>query len=105
VYGYDVHLQGRPVPRKVAHAAGLRNKNEIKIDIMGDLRILRNSIIHHNGYVITDEKCKILTWFKPSDKISVDLGQFAEIKLQIEKGLSELSQELEKVIPSSNGVD
>jgi hypothetical protein len=90
---------------KIAHAAGLRSKNEIKIDIMDDLRILRNSIIHHNGYVKIDKKCKILTWFKPSDKINVDLGQFAEIKLQIEKGLSELSQELEKIVPSSNGAD
>lgn len=90
---------------KIAHAAGLRNKNAIKIDIMGDLSILRNSIIHHSGYVKADKKCKILTWFKPSDKISVDLGQFAEIRLQIEKGLSELSQELEMVIPLSNGAD
>jgi hypothetical protein len=43
-----------------------------------------------------------LTWFKPGDKINVDLEQFTEIKCQIEKGLSELSQELEKVILVSN---
>ncbi len=81
---------------KIANAAGL-NKNDVKIDIMGDIRILRNSIIHHGGFVITDKKCRILAWFKPGDKISVDLEQFAEIKCQIEIGLNELSQKLEKV--------
>ena len=91
--------------KKIADAAGLKDKEDVKNEIMGDLSILRNSIIHHNGVVIANKKCKILTWFKPGDKINIDLGQFTEIKRQIEKGLSELSQELEKVNPSSNGAD
>jgi hypothetical protein len=86
---------------KIAHAAGLRNKNEVKNEIMSDLRILRNSIIHHSDYMKTDKKCTILTWFQPGEKINVDLEKIEEIKRQIEKVLSELSQELEKVIPAS----
>lgn len=85
---------------KIAHAAGFRNKYDVRSDIMRDLGILRNSIIHHKGYLKTDKKCKILTWLQPNDKINIDLGQFEEVKHQIEKGLSELSQELEtKTIP------
>jgi hypothetical protein len=44
--------------KRIAYAAGL-NKNDVKKDIMGDLKILRNSIIHYGGYAITDKKCKI----------------------------------------------
>jgi len=85
---------------KIAHAIGLKDKNEVKTEIMADLSILRNSIIHHSGYVISDKKFKILSNFRPGDKINIDLDQFEEIKRQIEKGLSKLSQELEEVIPA-----
>jgi hypothetical protein len=81
---------------KIAHAAGFKSKNDVRSDIMHDLSILRNSIIHHKSYLKNDKKCKILTWFKPNDEISIDLSQFEEVKRQIEKGMSELSQELEK---------
>ena len=69
-------------------------------EIMSDLSILRNSIIHHGGYMKTDKTCKILTWFKPGEKINIDLEHFEMIKRKIEIGLSELSRELEKVIPT-----
>ncbi len=88
--------------KKIADAAGFKDEKEVASDIMYDLGILRNSIIHHNGYVIDNKRCKILTWFKPGDKINIDLEQFAKIKYQIEKGLNELSRELEKVIPVQN---
>lgn len=81
---------------KIAHAAGFKSKNDVRCDIMRDLGILRNSIIHHKSYLINDKKCKILTWLQPNDKINIDLVQFEEVKRQIEKWLSELSQELEK---------
>jgi len=87
--------------KKIASAAGIKNKNEVKSEIMSDLNILRNSIIHHRGYMKTDKKCKILTWFQPGDKINVDLDRFEEIKRQIEMGLSKLSYELEKIVPAS----
>jgi hypothetical protein len=65
---------------------------------MRDLNNLRNSIIHHDGYMKTDKTCRILTWFKPGEKINIDLEHFEMIKREIEKGLIELSRELEKVI-------
>jgi|GEM_PF-1197897 len=86
--------------KKIANAAGLKDEKELKIDIMGDLGILRNSIIHHAGDMKTEKKCKILTWFKPGEKINIDLEHFEMIKRGIETELSELSRELEKVIPT-----
>lgn len=82
---------------KISQVIGLKDKNEVKIEIMGDVRILRNSIVHHGGYVISDKKFKILTWFQPGDKININLDQFDEIKRQIEKGLSKLSQDLRMI--------
>ncbi len=46
--------------------------NEVKIDILGDLRLLRNSIIHNKGVASADiARCKIITRFKPGDKLSI----------------------------------
>ena len=39
-----------------------------------------------------------MTWFKPGEKINMDLEHFEMIKRKIEMGLSELSRELETVI-------
>lgn len=44
--------------KKIADAAGLKGKEYVKKEIMGDLSILRNSIIHNNGYVKTDKSAK-----------------------------------------------
>ena len=83
---------------KIAHAAGYKDKNKVGVEVFRDLSILRNSIIHHGGYMKTDKMCRILTWFKPGEKINMDLDHFEMIKRKIEMGLSELSRELETVI-------
>ena len=38
---------------KIAHAAGFKDKNKVGIEVLRDLSILRNSIIHHGGYMKT----------------------------------------------------
>lgn len=39
-------------------------------DFWGDLRYLRNSIVHSHGVASSDmAKCKVIKWFKPGDKI------------------------------------
>lgn len=42
-----------------------------EIDALGDLRHIRNDLVHHNGIATEKQigKCKILKWFKPTDKI------------------------------------
>lgn len=43
---------------------------EVTSDFWGDLRHLRNSIVHSHGVANSDvAKCKAITWFKPGEKI------------------------------------
>lgn len=55
-------------------------ENEIKSDIMADLKYLRNSILKHKGIGNHEiKKCKILKWFKEGDEININHEQFEEI--------------------------
>jgi len=64
---------------KIAALIGTE-KNTLNIDIMGDLRLLRNSIIHHAGIALKDvEQCKLLKWFKEGEEIFIDKEKFKKI--------------------------
>jgi len=55
-------------------------KGDILWDIMGDIRFLRESIIHHQGAAKKDVcKCKILKGFAPDEKIFINEQRFEEI--------------------------
>lgn len=74
--------------KKIADASGFQDEEdeeEVASDIMRDLGILRNSIIHHDGYVIANKRCSVLTWFKPGDKINIDLEQFSKINTRLRR--------------------
>ncbi|MFC1615887.1 hypothetical protein ACFL21_01995 [Patescibacteria group bacterium] len=67
-------------------------KNEIKSDIMGDIRILRNSILKNKSRGKPDvENCKILKWFKKGKKIIINEKQFEKILNNIKNFLLEYS--------------
>lgn len=56
------------------------HKNDLKSPIMGDLRLLRISIIHHKGIALKEvEKCNILKWYKEGDEIFIDRDKLEEI--------------------------
>lgn len=64
---------------KIAVSKGMK-KNDLKSDIMGDLRWLRVSIIHHKGIATKDvEKCKILKWYREGDEIFINKEKILEI--------------------------
>ena len=71
------------IPTKtMIHYAKLLEKvnSSIKSNIFGDLRYLRNSIIHHRGIALREvEKCKIFSWYKQNDEIFIDGDQMEEI--------------------------
>jgi len=47
-------------------------KSKLSLNIFGDLRHLRHSILHHRAIALdTVEKCKILSWFKKGDEITL----------------------------------
>lgn len=56
IYQYwEYYYRGKIAQQKVI------SKNDLRSDIMGYIRIIRISIVHHKGIVLKDaEKCKIL---------------------------------------------
>jgi hypothetical protein len=64
---------------KIANANG-HEKNELKLDIFNDIRIIRHSIIHNKSIAIEEvKKLKFLKWFKKGDKIEIDAKQLEQI--------------------------
>jgi hypothetical protein len=64
---------------KVAAFYGVKQK-QIKSEIFGDLRLIRNSIIHHAGIALPEiEKCKRFNWYKNGDTIFIDGDQMEDI--------------------------
>lgn len=60
---------------------GILNKYVVN-DFWGDMRHLRNSIIHKNGIANSHiSKCKIFKWFKPGDAIELDYEKMRGIFL------------------------
>lgn len=65
--------------------------NEIKSAIFGDLRLLRNSIVHHKGIALADvEQCSIFTWYKAADDIFIDGDKMEDIVTTIKRSKSDL---------------
>ncbi len=57
------------------------NKHVVN-DFWGDMRWLRNSILHKNGTANSDiSKCKLLKWFKPGEHINLDFDKMRSIFL------------------------
>lgn len=64
--------------KEIASVLG-KDKNDIQSDIMGDIRLLRLSIIHHGALCKKDvEKCHLLKWFKKGDEIFIDKMKFEQ---------------------------
>lgn len=48
-------------------------REELKHDLLGDIRLIRIAIIHHGGIAKKEiEKCRVLKWFKEGDEIVID---------------------------------
>ena len=61
------------------------HKDQVECDIFGDLRIIRNSILHHSGIALDDvNRCKVLKWFKAGDKIMVDRPRLRDLVTRLE---------------------
>jgi len=70
---------------KLASYHGVKQKH-IRSQIFGDLRILRNSIIHHRGIALPEiEKCKEFNWYKTDDAIFINGDQMEDIVAAIKQ--------------------
>ena len=76
---------------QIATALGLVKGDDLKSDVMGDIRRLRQSIVHHRG-IATDEIacCKVLTWFAPGDHIFLNEEMFLQLISYVRAYLAEL---------------
>jgi hypothetical protein len=70
---------------ELASATGIA-KNDITADVMGDIRYLRQSIIHNSGIATSDvAKCRILRWFTPGELIYIDADKFETLISEVKK--------------------
>jgi len=75
-----------------------KDKNDLQSDIMGDIRLLRRSIIHHEAVCKKDvEKCKLLNWFKKGDEIFIDKEKFEQVISHIYNYIIEAMNESQNV--------
>ena len=78
---------------KIAELLG-KKKNDLKEPIMGDLRLLRISIIHHKAIALPEiESCTLLRWYQESDEIFINKEQFQEIIKHIHAYIKKLKAE------------
>jgi hypothetical protein len=63
-------------------------------DLWGDIRLLRNSIVHNQGVANSDIiRCKLIKWFKPGDPISLTPDHMRAIFLALLTYRNALSKE------------
>jgi len=83
---------------KIANDIGLEKAKDLELDIFGEIKILRESIIHHRAIALDKvEDFKLLKWFKKGDKIEIDAKQFEKIIEYIFYSvLNDISEEYKK---------
>jgi len=75
---------------QIAQIKGI-TKDEIKSDVMGDIRQLRHSIIHNRGTATKEvENCKVLKWFNEGDEVFVSEQMFLQMISHVRADLHEL---------------
>jgi hypothetical protein len=52
---------------------------DLRDDLMGDIRLLRNDIVHHRGVATANNagRCKVLRWFHPGEPILITIDLVA----------------------------
>ena len=64
---------------EIAKQLGVK-KDDILSDIMGDLRLLRHSIVHHGGIALKEiENCEVIKWFREGDEIFINENKLKQI--------------------------
>ena len=88
IYGYwEDHYRSR-----IAEALS-RKKYEITSDIFGDIRWLRDSIVHRRSYASKDvERCRVLKWFSEGQEIFLNERMFLQMNQEIRHYLNEFTK-------------
>ncbi len=78
-----------------------RDRDTIRSNIFGDLRLMRNSIIQHRGIALPEIiRCKSLVWFGPGDIIDIsDDSRFHSIITETRRWLEAFGSEVSGSAP------
>jgi hypothetical protein len=69
---FTYHVWDEKYRDAIAQEKGILQK-DVSVDVLGDMRLLRNSIIHNKGFAAPDvAQCKTIIRFKPGDKIELN---------------------------------
>ncbi len=64
---------------------------------MGDIRYLRQSIIHNRGIAVSNvENCKVLKWFAPGEIVDLDPTQVETLILEVKTYVFGFAESLQK---------
>ncbi|MGO9057258.1 MAG: hypothetical protein ACLQU2_07695 [Candidatus Binataceae bacterium] len=77
---------------RIAAVRGIQS-NEVRVDALGDLRLLRNSIIHNKGVVSPADHAslkKMASLVKPGQKITLDHAQVHMLFVTIKQAIAEI---------------
>jgi len=86
IYQYWEHYRA-----EIATVRSLQTR-EVTVPVFGDLRLLRNSIIHNRGIATAGvSRCEVMTWFKAGDLIEMDKDRVRSMIRSIGRALDELS--------------
>lgn len=83
---------------RIANDIGLEKTKDLELDIFGEIKVLRDSIIHHRAIALDRvEDFKLLKWFKKGDKIEIDDKQLEKIiELIFYSVINDISEEYKK---------
>ncbi|MBK5259926.1 MAG: hypothetical protein JJE51_10055 [Thermoanaerobaculia bacterium] len=75
---------------RIASALGLQQA-ELKVPVLGDIRLIRNSILHHRAIALADlQRCEVPKWFRTGEPISISTDRFRQVAAQINEYLDRL---------------
>ena len=88
------------------HIAAVRGvkPNDVQVDALGDLRILRNGIVHNAGVLAAADHAKlkaISDVCKPDEKISLTHGQMHKVFVEVKKAIGNLILEYTGHLPEA----
>lgn len=79
--------------QEFARALGKEEKDEIKSDFFGDIRHMRNGIIHHRNRATADiRRCKILKLFAPDEEVYLTSEQAKQVMRGVREALDDISK-------------
>lgn len=79
----------------IAAALGHKHTNDLKVPLLGEIRLLRQDVIHHRGIVRheTQKELRLLSGFEGGQQIRLDGRQVESLVVQLKAALDSVAQQ------------